>query len=103
MLAISFTVRVRLEMYLSVLSIARATVTLTSIGRSCFRHGYIIFLVPLLATPRLVGTEIAHAVPLTLVAGLGHASMGNLDFIRAVINRVSSWNLYWKYVEWKSA
>jgi hypothetical protein len=32
-----------------------------------------------LATPRLVGTEIAHAVPLTLVAGLGHASMGNLD------------------------
>jgi uncharacterized membrane protein YfcA len=28
---------------------------------------------------RLVGTEIAHAVPLTLVAGLGHASMGNLD------------------------
>jgi uncharacterized membrane protein YfcA len=36
-------------------------------------------LYPLLATPRLVGTEIAHAVPLTLVAGLGHASMGNLD------------------------
>jgi uncharacterized membrane protein YfcA len=32
-----------------------------------------------LATPKLVGTEIAHAVPLTLVAGLGHASMGNLD------------------------
>jgi uncharacterized membrane protein YfcA len=28
----------------------------------------------------LVGTEIAHAVPLTLVAGLGHASMGNLDW-----------------------
>jgi uncharacterized membrane protein YfcA len=28
----------------------------------------------------LVGTEIAHAVPLTLVAGLGHASMGNMDW-----------------------
>jgi len=28
-----------------------------------------------------VGTEIAHAVPLTLVAGVGHASMGNLDLI----------------------
>jgi hypothetical protein len=37
-----------------------------------------LFFCPLLAT-RLVGTEIAHAVPLTLVAGLGHASMGNLD------------------------
>ena len=29
---------------------------------------------------RLVGTEIAHAVPLTLVAGLGHAGMGNMDW-----------------------
>ncbi|MNF44081.1 Sulfite exporter TauE/SafE [compost metagenome] len=27
-----------------------------------------------------MGTEIAHAVPLTLVAGLGHASMGNMDW-----------------------
>jgi uncharacterized membrane protein YfcA len=27
-----------------------------------------------------VGTEIAHAVPLTLVAGLGHASLGNVDW-----------------------
>ncbi|MNP66849.1 Sulfite exporter TauE/SafE [compost metagenome] len=31
-------------------------------------------------TRRLVGTEIAHAVPLTLVAGLGHAGMGNMDW-----------------------
>ena len=40
----------------------------------------LFFLYPLLATRRLVGTEIAHAVPLTLVAGLGHASMGNMDW-----------------------
>jgi uncharacterized membrane protein YfcA len=38
----------------------------------------LFFLYPF-GKPRLVGTEIAHAVPLTLVAGLGHASMGNLD------------------------
>ena len=25
-------------------------------------------------------TEIAHAVPLTLVAGIGHASLGNVDW-----------------------
>jgi hypothetical protein len=37
-----------------------------------------LFFCTPLATPRLVGTEIAHAA-LTLVAGLGHASMGNLD------------------------
>jgi uncharacterized membrane protein YfcA len=29
---------------------------------------------------RIVGTDIAHAVPLTLVAGLGHASMGVVDY-----------------------
>lgn len=33
-----------------------------------------------LPTLKLVGTDIAHVVPLTLVEGLGHASMGNMDF-----------------------
>ena len=56
-----------------------ATVTLTSIGAGALGTVTLFFLYPLLPTPRLVGTEIAHAVPLTLVAGLGHASMGNLD------------------------
>jgi uncharacterized protein len=56
-----------------------ATVTLTSIGAGALGTVTLLFLYPLLPTPRLVGTEIAHAVPLTLVAGLGHASMGNLD------------------------
>ena len=57
------------------------TVTLTSIGAGALGTVTLFFLYPLLPTPRLVGTEIAHAVPLTLVAGLGHASMGNLDFV----------------------
>jgi uncharacterized membrane protein YfcA len=55
------------------------TVTLTSIGAGALGTVTLFFLYPLLPTNRLVGTEIAHAVPLTLVAGLGHASMGNLD------------------------
>ena len=58
-----------------------ATVTLTSIGAGALGTVTLFFLYPLLPTPRLVGTEIAHAVPLTLVAGLGHASMGNLDLV----------------------
>ena len=33
-----------------------------------------------LSFSEMVGTEIAHAVPLTLVAGLGHAGMGNMDW-----------------------
>jgi uncharacterized membrane protein YfcA len=56
-----------------------ATVTLTSIGAGALGTVTLFFLYPLLPTPKLVGTEIAHAVPLTLVAGLGHATMGNLD------------------------
>jgi uncharacterized protein len=54
-------------------------VTLTSIGAGALGTVTLFFLYPLLPTPKLVGTEIAHAVPLTLVAGLGHASMGNID------------------------
>ncbi|MGA6096408.1 sulfite exporter TauE/SafE family protein [Stutzerimonas marianensis] len=57
-----------------------AVVTLTSIGAGALGTVALFFLYPLLATRRLVGTEIAHAVPLTLVAGLGHASMGNMDW-----------------------
>lgn len=55
-------------------------VTLTSIGAGALGTVTLFFLYPLLPTQKLVGTEIAHAVPLTLVAGLGHASMGNTDF-----------------------
>lgn len=61
-----------------------ATVTLTSIGAGALGTVTLFFLYPLLPTPKLVGTEIAHAVPLTLVAGFGHASMGNMDWILLV-------------------
>ncbi|ENA28568.1 MULTISPECIES: sulfite exporter TauE/SafE family protein [Pseudomonas] len=57
-----------------------AMVTLTSIGAGALGTVALFMLYPFLATRRLVGTEIAHAVPLTLIAGLGHASMGNMDW-----------------------
>jgi uncharacterized membrane protein YfcA len=37
-------------------------------------------LYPLLPLPRIVAADIAYAVPLTLVAGFGHASMGSVDW-----------------------
>ena len=55
-------------------------VTLTSIGAGALGTVALFLLYPFLPTKRLVGPEIAHAVPLTLVAGLGHASMGNMDW-----------------------
>jgi uncharacterized membrane protein YfcA len=54
-------------------------VTLTSVGAGALGTVALLFLFPRLATDRLVGTDIAHAVPLTLLAGLGHASLGHLD------------------------
>ncbi|MFZ4963492.1 sulfite exporter TauE/SafE family protein [Pseudomonas sp. Mn2068] len=55
-------------------------VALTSIGAGALGTVALFILYPFLPTRRLVGTEIAHAVPLTLVAGLGHASMGNMNW-----------------------
>ncbi|MDA1107149.1 MAG: sulfite exporter TauE/SafE family protein [Proteobacteria bacterium] len=56
-------------------------VTLTSIGAGAIGVVVLFLLYPLLPTVRIVGSDIAHAVPLTLVAGLGHMQMGNVDFI----------------------
>lgn len=57
-----------------------AVVTITSIGAGALGTVALFLLYPLLPTVKLIGTEIAHAVPLTLVAGLGHASVGNVDW-----------------------
>jgi len=56
-------------------------VTLTSIGAGALGAVMLAYLYPYRLTPaKLVGTDIAHAIPLTLVAGLGHLALGNLDF-----------------------
>lgn len=57
-----------------------AVVTITSIGAGALGTVALFILYPMLPTARLVGTEIAHAVPLTLVAGLGHAGVGNVNW-----------------------
>ncbi len=57
-----------------------AVVTITSIGAGALGTVALFMLYPLLPTVRLVGTEIAHAVPLTLVAGMGHDGLGNVDW-----------------------
>ncbi len=55
-------------------------VTLSSVGAGAVGVTALILLFPLLATVRVVGTDIAHAVPITLVAGLGHAFLGNVNW-----------------------
>lgn len=55
-------------------------VSLTSIGAGAIGATLIMLLHPRLAPHRVVGTDIAHAVPLTLVAGIGHAALGHVDW-----------------------
>ncbi|MEW5879941.1 MAG: sulfite exporter TauE/SafE family protein [Pseudomonadota bacterium] len=55
-------------------------VTLTSVGAGAIGVVALFFLYPLLPARQIVGTDIAHAVPLTLVAGLGHAAIGTVDW-----------------------
>ena len=55
-------------------------VTLTSVGAGAIGVTVLLILYPMLPLPRIVAADIAYAVPLTLVAGLGHASMGSVDW-----------------------
>ncbi len=55
-------------------------VSLSSIGAGAIGATLILLLYPKLPSHRIVGTDIAHAVPLTLVAGIGHATLGNVEW-----------------------
>lgn len=57
-----------------------ALVTISSVGAGALGTAALVFLYPRLSAVRIVGSDIAHAVPLTLVAGLGHWWLGNVDW-----------------------
>lgn len=54
-------------------------VTLTSVGAGAVGVAVLTGLYPTLLARRVIGTDIVHAIPLTLLSGLGHASMGHVD------------------------
>jgi uncharacterized membrane protein YfcA len=55
-------------------------VTFSSVGAGAIGVTALVLLYPGVSTARIVGSDIAHAVPLTLIAGLGHGVMGSVDF-----------------------
>jgi uncharacterized membrane protein YfcA len=55
-------------------------VTLTSVGAGAIGVTVLMILYPHLPLARIVAADIAYAVPLTLLAGLGHASLGSVDW-----------------------
>ncbi len=56
-------------------------VTLTSVGAGAIGTAVLIALFPAMPLARIVGNDIAHAIPLTLVAGMGHAWLGTVDWL----------------------
>jgi hypothetical protein len=61
--------------------IVGALVTVSSIGAGVLGTVALLFLYPRFSAVKVVGTDIAHAVPLTTVAGLGHMALGTVDLV----------------------
>ncbi len=55
-------------------------VTLSSVGAGALGAAILFLLYPRLPSVAIVGTDLAHAVPLTAIAGLGHYHLGSVDF-----------------------
>jgi uncharacterized membrane protein YfcA len=72
----------RFKLLLTVVAglIVGAGVTLTSVGAGALGTVALFALYPRRLTPdRLVATDVAHALPVTLIAGMGHAALGHLN------------------------
>jgi uncharacterized membrane protein YfcA len=55
-------------------------VSISSVGAGAIGVTVLLILYPGMPIGRLVGSDIAHAVPLTLIAGLGHWLIGSVNF-----------------------
>ena len=58
-----------------------ALVTLSSVGAGALGTIAILLLYPRMSTLKVVGTDLAHAIPLTALAGIGHWTLGHVDFV----------------------
>lgn len=55
-------------------------VTVSSVGAGAIGAAILLLLYPWKRSISIVGSDIAHAVPLTAIAGLGHALLGSVDY-----------------------
>jgi len=61
-------------------AILGVVVPICSVGAGAIGVTMLVLLYPRLPMAKIVGTDIAHAVPLTLVAGIGHWMLGSVDW-----------------------
>jgi uncharacterized membrane protein YfcA len=55
-------------------------VSLSSVGAGAIGVMALVLLYPKMDARRIVGSDIAHAVPLTLIAGIGHSFLGTINW-----------------------
>lgn len=65
-------------------------VSISSVGAGAIGVTFLLILYPKLPAGKIVGSDIAHAVPLTLVAGIGHWLLGSVDGLLLVSLLVGS-------------
>ncbi len=76
----SRTIKIRPIATISMGLLIGAIVTLSSVGAGAIGVTVLTLLYPMLRARHIVGTDIVHAVPLTLISGFGHLSIGNVDY-----------------------
>jgi uncharacterized membrane protein YfcA len=72
------------ERHIAILTVALGAalgvlVTISSVGAGAIGVTALLMLYPRMSTLRIVGSDIAHAVPLTLIAGAGHWAIGSVN------------------------
>ena len=72
--------RLRAPITIAVGALLGVLVTVSSVGAGALGVAVLFYLYPRLPTIRIIGSDVAHAVPLTLVAGLGHWLLGSIDW-----------------------
>ena len=70
-----------LKRVLAYSTISQLGYMVTAVGAGAICAATLLILYPKLSAMRVVGADLAHAVPLTLVGGLGHLALGNVDFM----------------------
>jgi uncharacterized membrane protein YfcA len=63
----------------TIAAVIGVAVSMTSVGAGAIGVSVLLMLYPRLPIVRIVGSDIAHAAPLALVAGIGHWFIGDVD------------------------
>lgn len=71
--------QLRAPMTIAVGALLGILVSISSVGAGALGVAVLFYLYPRLPTIRIIGSDVAHAVPLTLIAGLGHWLIGSVN------------------------